>query len=282
MLERGERAGSATLPLWTQADLLSLCRSGLYYRSRSAGEREVQIKHRLDAIYTAHPFLGSRKIVEMLAGEGMAVGRHTIRRYRQEMGLETLYPRPKLSEPGSGPEHRVYPYLLRELLIAQPDQVWGVDITYIRLVRGWMYLVAFLDWYSRYVVAWELSNTLDSAFCLTALERALAHARPTIFNTDQGSQFTSVEFTGRLRDADVRISMDGRGRALDNVFVERLWRTVKYEEVYLKGYDTVPGATRSLGEYFRFYNEARLHQALAYRTPAAVYLEGAATRAQLE
>jgi putative transposase len=162
---------------------------------------------------------------------------------------------------------------LRGLPITQVDQVWSADITYLRLAQGWLYLVAILDWYSRYVVAWEVSNSLDSAFCVAALERALAQTQPSIFNTDQGSQFTSQEFTGHLVNAQVRISMDGRGRALDNVFVERLWRTVKYEEVYLKSYETVLVAIRSLGEYFRFYNEERLHQALGYRTPAAVYQE---------
>ena len=213
-----------------------------------------------------------------LRREGYPVNRKRVRRLLQLLGLATIYPKPQTSRPAPG--HRLYPYLLRGLPITHADQVWSSDITYIRLTHGWVYLVAILDWYSRYVVAWELSNTLDRTFCLSALERALTQARPTIFNTDQGSQFTSLEFTGRLLAADVRISMDGRGRALDNVFVERLWRTVKYEEVYLKGYETVPVATRSLGEYFRFYNEERLHQALAYRTPAAVYSERAA-RARL-
>ncbi len=194
----------------------------------------------------------------------------------QLLGLETLYPKPRTSTPAPG--HRIYPYLLRGLPITQADQVWSSDITYIRLAQGWVYLVAILDWYSRYVIAWEVSNSLDSAFCVAALERALAQSQPSIFNTDQGSQFTSQEFTGRLLAAQVRISMDGRGRALDNVFVERLWRTVKYEEVYLKSYETIPVAIRSLGEYFRFYNEERLHQALGYRTPVAVYQERSPTR----
>jgi len=206
-----------------------------------------------------------------LRSVGYAVNRKRVRRLLQLLGLEAIYPQPRTSTPAPG--HRIYPYLLRGLPITQVDQVWSSDITYLRLAQGWLYLVAILDWYSRYVVAWEVSNSLDSAFCIAALERALAQAQPRIFNTDQGSQFTSQEFTGRLRDAAVRISMDGRGRALDNVFVERLWRTVKYEEVYLKSYETVPIAIRSLGEYFRFYNEERLHQALGYRTPAAVYQE---------
>jgi putative transposase len=215
----------------------------------------------------------------VLRGEGYAVNPKRVRRLLRLLGLEAIYPKPKTSTPAPG--HRVYPYLLRGVPITHTDHVWSSDITYIRLVQGWVYLVAILDWYSRYVLAWEVSNTLDSAFCVSALERALTGTRPRIFNTDQGSQFTSLEFTGRLLDAEVRISMDGRGRALDNVFVERLWRSVKYEEVYLKSYETVPVAIRSLGEYFRFYNEERLHQALGYRTPAAVYAEGVATRARL-
>jgi putative transposase len=206
-----------------------------------------------------------------LRSRGYPVNRKRVRRLLQLLGLEAIYPKPQTSTPAPG--HRIYPYLLRGLPITHVDQVWSSDITYIRLAQGWVYLVAILDWYSRYVVAWEVSNSLDRTFCIAALERALAQTRPGIFNTDQGSQFTSQEFTSRLLDAQVRISMDGRGRALDNVFVERLWRTVKYEEVYLKSYETVPVAIRSLGEYFRFYNEERLHQALGYRTPAAVYHE---------
>jgi putative transposase len=258
--------------------LVGLARSSWYYRPRSPSATTQALLDRLDEQYTRTPFYGTRRMTAWLRREGYPVNRKRVRRLRQLLGLEAIYPKPRTSTPAPG--HRLYPYLLRGLPITHADQVWSSDITYIRLAQGWVYLVAILDWYSRYVVAWELSNTLDGAFCLTALERALTRARPTIFNTDQGSQFTSLEFTGRLLAAEVRISMDGRGRALDNVFVERLWRTVKYEEVYLKGYETVPVATRSLGDYFRFYNEERLHQALAYRTPAAVYEEGAATRAR--
>jgi len=259
--------------------LLGLARSSWYYQPRPPSATTQGLLDRLDAQYTRTPFYGTRRMTAWLRREGYAVNRKRVRRLLQLLGLETIYPKPHTSTPAPG--HRVYPYLLRGVPITHTDQVWSSDITYIRLQQGWVYLVAILDWYSRYVLAWELSNTLDSAFCLTALERALTQARPMIFNTDQGSQFTSLEFTGRLRGAEVRISMDGRGRALDNSFVERLWRTVKYEEVYLKGYETIPVATRSLGEYFRFYNEERLHQALAYRTPAAIYSEGAATRARL-
>ena len=210
-----------------------------------------------------------------LRTEGYAVNPKRVRRLLRLLGVEALYPKPRTST--SAPGHRVYPYLLRGLPITHADQVWSSDITYIRLTQGWIYLVAVLDWYSRYVLAWEVSNTLDSGFCLAVWDRALARACPRIFNTDQGSQFTSQEFTGRLLAADVQISMDGRGRALDNIFVERLWRTVNYEEVYLKSYETVPVALRNLGDYFRFYNEERLHQALGYRTPAAVYHERAPT-----
>jgi putative transposase len=262
-----------------QCALVGLARASWYYQPRPAAATTQELLDRLDEQYTRTPFYGTRRMTAWLRKEGYRVNRQRVRRLLQLLGLEAIYPKPQTSTPAPG--HRLYPYLLRGVPITHVDQVWSSDITYIRLAQGWVYLVAILDWYSRYVVAWEVSNSLESAFCLTTLERALAQARPRIFNTDQGSQFTSLEFTGRLREADVRISMDGRGRALDNIFVERLWRTVKYEEVYLKGYETVPVATRSLGDYFRFYNEERLHQALAYRTPAAVYLEGAATRARL-
>jgi putative transposase len=257
---------------------LGLPRSSWYYQRRPPTATTQALLDRLDAQYTRTPFYGTRRMTAWLRQEGYAVNRKRVRRLLHLLGLDTLYPKPHTSTPAPG--HRLYPYLLRGLPITHADQVWSSDITYIRLRQGWVYLVAILDWYSRYVVAWELSNTLDGAFCLTALERALTKARPMIFTTDQGSQFTSLEFTGRLQAADVRISMDGRGRALDNIFVERLWRTVKYEEVYLKEYETVPVATCGLGDYFRFYNEERLHQALAYRTPAAVYHAGAA-RARL-
>ena len=252
-----------------QCALLGLPRSSWYYQPVPPSATTQELLERLDEQYTRTPFYGSRRMTAWLRSIGYPVNRKRVRRLLRLLGLEAIYPKPKTSTPAPG--HRLYPYLLRGLPITQADQVWSSDITYIRLAQGWLYLVAILDWYSRYVVAWEVSNSLDSAFCVAALERALAQAQPGIFNTDQGSQFTSQEFTGRLLDAQVRISMDGRGRALDNVFVERLWRTVKYEEVYLKSYETVPIAIHSLGEYFRFYNEERLHQVLDYRPPAAVY-----------
>lgn len=266
-----EKDSSSELPLSWQAEILSVSRSSLYYQERLPRSREVAIKHRLDALYTDHPFLGSRKIAYLLEQEGNAVGRHTIRRYRFEMGLETLYPKPKTSLPGNTSEHIVYPYLLRGLTIERSNQVWGVDITYIRLTQGWMYLVAFLDWHSRFVVAWELSDTLELPFVLSCAEAALALAKPGIVNSDQGSHFTSPRFTERFLAAAARISMDGRGRYLDNIFTERLWRTVKYEEVYLSEYASPREARQGLTRYLKYYNEQRPHQALGYKTPAMVY-----------
>lgn len=248
-----------------------MSRSSLYYRPRAANPQEILIKRRLDEWYTRHPFLGSRKLVALLAREGITVGRHTIRRYREEMGLQTLYPRPNLSKAG-GKDHIVYPYLLRELLVDRPNQVWGVDITYIRLTNGWMYLVAFLDWFSRYVVAWEMSDTLELGFVLSCQDAALARAMPEIVNSDQGSHFTSARFTERLQSAGVRISMDGRGRCMDNIFTERLWRSVKYEEVYLAEYASPREARKGIGRYLTFYNEERPHQALGYATPAEFHV----------
>jgi putative transposase len=252
-----------------QCALLGLPRSTWYYQPVVADALTQELLNRLDEQYTRTPFYGSRRMTAWLRSVGYPVNRKRVRRLLQLLGLEAIYPKPRTSTPAPG--HRIYPYLLRGLPITQVDQVWSADITYIRLAQGWLYLVAILDWYSRYVVAWEVSNSLDSAFCIAALERALAQTQPSIFNTDQGSQFTSQEFTGRLRDADVRISMDGRGRALDNVFVERLWRSVKYEDVYLKEYPTWESLTAGLRSYFKFYCHERPHQSLGNRTPAAVY-----------
>lgn len=232
----------------------------------------MRIKHRLDEWYTKRPCLGTRKLVMLLAEDGLPVGRHTIRRYREEMGLATLYPKPNLSRP-SGAGHPFYPYLLRDLLIERPDQVWGVDITYIRLRQGWLYLVAFLDWFSRRVMAWELSDTLEMPFVLSCTEAALECAVPEIVNSDQGSHFTSEQFTSRLLQAGVQVSMDGRGRYVDNIFTERLWRSVKYEEVYLADYETPREARTGLASYLRFYNEQRPHQSLGYLTPDAVHAQ---------
>ena len=223
----------------------------------------------IDQQYTAHPFFGSRQMTLWLAGQGHAVNRKRVQRLMALMGLQAIYPKPRLSAPGPG--HKVFPYLLRGVKIDRVNQVWSTDITYIPLPTGFMYLAAVLDWYSRYVICWRLSNTLDGSFCLELLDEALGVGTPEIFNTDQGAQFTATAFTGRLQAAGVAVSMDGRGRCLDNVFVERLWRTVKYENVYLQGYETVPQLQQGLGSYFPFYNHERPHQSLAGRTPAAVY-----------
>jgi putative transposase len=226
----------------------------------------------MDREYTAHPFLGSRRMTEWLKTQGEEVNRKRVQRLMRLMGLEAIYPKPKLSASGRG--HRIYPYLLRNVRIERVDQVWSTDITYVPLAHGFMYLAAIIDWFSRYVLAWRLSNTLDGSFCLDMLAEALSRGRPEVFNTDQGVQFTASAWTSRLESAGVSVSMDGKGRCLDNVFVERLWRTVKYEEVYLHRYELVPQLAKGLGAYFGYYNECRLHQSLAYRTPAAVYQEG--------
>jgi putative transposase len=224
---------------------------------------------RLDEQYTRTPFYGIRRMHQWLIGQGYEVNAKRVKRLLRQMGLEAIYAKPRTSTPAPG--HLIYPYLLRGLPIVRPNQVWGTDITYIRLRRGFVYLVAIMDWFSRYVLSWEVSVTLDVGFCLAALEWALKTAQPEIFNSDQGSQFTSEPFTGLLLAHDVEISMDGRGRAMDNIFVERLWRTVKYEEVYLKDYENVQDAIESLRCYFLFYNRERMHQSLAYQTPAQVY-----------
>ncbi len=258
------------LPLKTQAELLSVSRSSLYYRPKAPSAQEVQAKRRIDEIYTAHPFLGSRKITVLLRKE-MRISRPTVQRYMREMGITAIYPAPRLSQPH--PEHKIYPYLLRNLVIERPNQVWGLDITFIRLRGGWLYLVAVLDWFSRFVVSWELSQSLGIDFVLSAIDRALLQATPEICNTDQGSQFTSPRFTERILTARGRVSMDGRGRVVDNIFTERLWRSVKYEEVYLHDYGSPREARQNLGRYFNFYNFERPHQALDYRTPADLYYQ---------
>jgi putative transposase len=225
----------------------------------------------LDEQYTRTPFYGIRRMTASLRQEGHNVNRKRIQRLMRLMGLEAIYPKPKLSKRDD--RHKVYPYLLRGLTIERPDQVWATDITYIRLRGGFVYLVAVMDWFSRYVISWSVSVTMDVHFCLEALDDALREATPEIFNSDQGSQFTSIEFTERLRKTNVRISMDGRGRAFDNIFIERLWRSVKYEEVYLKDYENVPTCIAGLRDWFLLYNTERPHQALGYRTPQQVYLE---------
>jgi putative transposase len=257
------------LPLRLQAELLSLSRSSLYYQPVPPSAAEVALKHRIDEIYTAWPFYGSRRITVQLQREGWTINRKAVQRHMREMGIAGITPAPNLSQRQH--EHRVYPYLLRQITAAYPNHVWGIDITYIRLQHGWLYLVAVLDWFSRYVVSWQLDDTLDIDFVLLAVDRALAHHKPLIWNSDQGSHFTSPQYTQRLKNAEVQISMDGKGRALDNIFTERLWRTVKYEEVYLHDYQLPKQAHRGLTAYFDFYNYRRPHQALAYLTPAEVY-----------
>jgi putative transposase len=254
-----------------QCALLGLPRSGLYYEPVPETPDNLRLMRLLDEEYTAHPFLGSRRMTHWLIGQGEAVNRKRVQRLMRLMGLEAIYPKPKLSAAGRG--HRIYPYLLRNVSIERPDQVWSTDITYVPLARGFMYLAAIIDWYSRCVLAWRLSNTLDGSFCVDMLEEALSRGKPEVFNTDQGVQFTAQAWTSRLETAGVAVSMDGRGRCLDNVFVERLWRSVKYEDIYLRGYDTVQELQQGLGRYFSYYNEKRLHQSLDYRTPADVYQE---------
>ncbi len=262
--------GDNRIPLGRQCELVGVPRASYYYRPRPITAREALLMRLIDEVYTRCPFYGVRRITAWLRRQGHAVNPKRVRRLMRRMGLEALYPRRNWSIPAPG--HTKYPYLLRDLRIVRPDQAWCTDITYVRLTGGFVYLTAIMDWHSRYVLSWEISTSLDTRFCLTALDRALALATPEIFNSDQGSQFTSAEFTARLITADVMISQDGRGRVFDNIFVERLWRSVKYEEVYLKAYTTVREAKESLGSYFRFYNTERLHEALGYRTPLEVYL----------
>ena len=244
----------------------------MYYEPQSETVENLALMRLLDEQYTKCPFYGVRRMTAWLAQQGYTINEKRVRRLLRKMGLLAVYPKPCLSRPAPGAQ--VYPYLLRHVAIERVDQVWSTDITYIRLLTGFIYLVAIIDWYSRYVLAWEVSNTLESSFCLAALDRALQQAEPEVFNSDQGAQFTSLMFTERLTERRIKISMDGRGRALDNIFVERLWRSVKYEEVYLKEYRTVPDAIMGLGGYFEFYNRERLHQSLGYKTPEAVYRHG--------
>jgi putative transposase len=260
------------LSLTRQCELLDLPRSSYYYEPGQETPENLALMRLIDEEYTAHPEKGSRRMAVRLKELGRTVNRKRVQRLMRLMGLEAIYPKPKLSAPGR--DHRIYPYLLRDVTVNRVDQVWSTDITYIPLVSGFMYLAAVMDWYSRYVIAWRLSNTLDGGFCVELLEEALSRGRPDIFNTDQGSQFTAVSFTSRLESAGVRVSMDGKGRCLDNVFVERLWRTVKYEDVYLRCYERVPELETGLGRYFPYYNESRPHQSLAYRAPGVVWREG--------
>ena len=257
------------LSLRRQCELIGLNRSSWYYAPASESAENLRLMRLIDEQYTRTPFYGWPRMTAYLRQHGDLVNHKRVQRLMQLMGLQAIYPRPRTTV--ACPEHRVYPYLLRGVAVTHPNQVWSADITYLPMLHGFMYLVAILDWFSRYVVAWQLSNTLDGRFCLEALHAALQQGQPEIFNTDQGVQFTATDFTQTLEQVGIRISMDGRGRALDNVFVERLWRTLKYENVYLFEYTNVPDLSAGLSAYFRFYNSERLHQSLGYRTPASVH-----------
>jgi putative transposase len=262
--------GHAEISVRRQCELLGANRSGLYYEPMGETEENLRLMRLIDEQYTRTPFYGSRRMTEWLITQGDEVNRKRISRLMEVMGIEAVYPKPKLSRPGEG--HKIYPYLLRGVTVDRPDQVWSTDITYIRMAQGFVYLVAVMDWFSRFVLSWSLSLTMEIDFCIKALRSALRRGRPDIFNSDQGVQFTSEKFTGELAAKDIAISMDGRGRCMDNIFIERLWRSLKYEEVYLKDYASVAEARTGIERYLRFYNQERLHQSLDYRTPAALYL----------
>jgi len=257
------------LSISRRCELLNLSKGALYYTPIGTSAMNLELMDLIDRQYMETPFYGSRKMTQHLIREGHRVNRKRIRRLMRLMGIEAVYPGPNLSKRRH--HHAKYPYLLRNVIVDRPDFVWSTDITYIRIGNGFMYLAAIIDWYSRYVLNWELSNSLEANFCVTLLQDTLERTQPEIFNTDQGSQFTCDQFLNVLRNADVKISMDGKGRALDNVFIERLWRTVKYEEVYIKNYENVRQARKSLGHYFLFYNHKRPHQSLNYQTPEEVY-----------
>lgn len=261
--------GHADLSVRRQCELMDLHRANLYYEPVPVSPEKLLIMHRIDEIFTEVPFYGSRKILEALHREGFKICRGRVQKLMREMGLRAIYPKGNLSRPH--PEHKVYPYLLKDVAIIRPNQVWSTDITYIRLRHGFLYLVAIMDWFSRYVLAWRLSNSLEAYFCLEALEEALTLGCPEIFNTDQGSQFTSNDFTAILLAQGIDISMDGKGRVFDNIFSERLWRSVKYEEVYIKDYRVYADARKGLSNYFDLFNHRRYHQSLGYKTPYEVH-----------
>ena len=272
MIDRGHKQ----LSLVRQCTLLNISRASVYYRPVSTRAEDLELMARMDRQYLKTPFYGSRRMKAWLLAEGYLVSRSKVRRLMRLMGLEAIYRRPNTSKPAPG--HRVYPYLLKGVDVNRVDQVWAADITYIPMAQGFLYLVAIMDWHSRHVLAWKLSNTMDTDFCVTALEAALGKGRPEVFNTDQGAQFTSDAFTQTLQERGIRVSMDGKGRYLDNIFVERLWRSIKYEEVYLKAYQTVAEARVGINAYLEFYKRRRPHQSLGYRTPAQVYQKGQAEK----
>ena len=258
------------LPIQKQAEVLEISRSTVYYQPRPVSETDLWLMRRIDELHLNYPFAGSRMLRGLLRQQGLEVGRRHVKTLMRRMGVEAIYRRPNTSKPAPG--HRTYPYLLRGLAITRPNQVWAMDITYIPMARGFVYLAAVVDWFSRRVLAWKLSITMEISFCIEALEEALTtNEKPEIFNTDQGSQFTSEAFTGRLKKEGISISMDGRGRWRDNVFVERIWRSIKYEEVYLHAYESVSEARQSIGRYIDFYNAIRPHSSLKAQTPDQVY-----------
>ena len=264
--------GSA-VSLSRQCQLLQISRSSFYYQPVGESPETLELMRQIDQLYMQYPFYGSRQMVRHLARDGLSIGRHRVRRLMRLMGLQAIFQAPRTSDPH--PEHRVYPYLLRDMQITRPNQVWCADITYIPVQRGFLYRVAIMDWASRRVLSWRLSNSLDASFCVEALEEALqTYGKPKIFNTDQGSQFTSQDFTGMLKDHDIRISMDGRGRCMDNIFIERLWRSLKYEAIYLHELEDGFAARRVIKDWFSFYNTQRPHSALDGRTPKEVYENG--------
>jgi putative transposase len=257
-----------------QCELLDLNRSTYYYVPATESPLNLTLMRLIDEQYMRTPFYGWPRMTVYLQNQGYTINHKRIQRLMHKMDIQAIYPKPSLSK--ANPEHKVYPYLLRELTITHPNQVWSTDITYIPMRNGFMYLVAIIDWYSRYVLAWQLSNTLDSPFCVEVLHQALQRGKPDIFNTDQGVQFTASAFITVLEKAGIRISMDGKGRALDNIFIERLWRSVKYEDIYLKDYVTIPALFLGLDQYFTFYNQERPHQSLDYQTPTEVYFANTA------
>ena len=271
MIDRGHKQLSLV-----RCTLLNISRASVYYRPVSTRAEDLELMARMDRQYLRRPSTVRRRMKAWLLAEGYLASRSKVRRLMRLMGLEAIYRRPNTSKPAPG--HRVYPYLLKGVDVNRVDQVWAADITYIPMAQGFLYLVAIMDWHSRHVLAWKLSNTMDTDFCVTALEAALGKGRPEVFNTDQGAQFTSDAFTQTLQERGIRVSMDGKGRCLDNIFVERLWRSIKYEEVYLKAYQTVAEARVGINAYLEFYNRRRPHQSLGYRTPAQVYQKGQAEK----
>ena len=258
------------LSVQKQAKLLKISRSSVYYQPRPLSEDELTLMRKINELHLEYPFAGNRMLRDFLERDKINIGRRHMRTVMRRMGIEAIYRKPNTSKPAPG--HKIYPYLLRDVAITRPNQVWSTDISYVPMKRGFVYLVAVIDWYSRRVLSWRLSNTMDVSFCLEALDEALSkHGKPEIFNTDQGSQFTSVAFTDRLKSADIKISMDGKGRWCDNVYVERFWRTIKYDEIYLHAYESVSEARSGIAKFIRFYNEVRPHSSLQAKTPDQVY-----------